>query len=479
MGNQLKAATGLLLVAVALILPSFVYGPSALDSGPYNYAWTRQFAEAFARGELYPRWMPDSFRGLGSPTFFFYPPLAFYVSGLIDLAGASTWQAINLAAVVFLWASGLTMWLWLKDKSARPLLWACLYMAAPYHLADFYNRAALAEFAAYAWLPLIAMGLERRPRLLAVAFAGLICTHLPMAVLCGVFLIGPLVAAKLARREPVVGDLGAGLAALMLSAIYLLPALSLQRYVSIAALWSADFRPSGMSVWFGNVPKVHVATAAAAVALAAALAWTARREPRPLFWALLAMGLAVLAAGVAPWIWALPVLERVQFPYRLLTLAEFTVVAGLAVSPPVRSLLRSPLTLGAFAWAFALTYNVGIAGKMLLADASAYRSYIERELPDAPEYLPAGVAPAGLSMRSRYPDVERFLPADRFNFPTWRVVADGRPVAAAGPTIPVGSQVVRRTLPVEMIGGALSGLGLLVLLAWALVDRRKGRSPAG
>jgi hypothetical protein len=477
MGNQLRAAIALLLMAGVLILPSFVYGPSAADSGPYNYAWTRQFAEAFARGELYPRWMPDSFRGLGSPTFFFYPPLAFYVSGLIDLAGASTWQAINIAAVAFLWASGLTMWLWLRDKSGRPLLWACLYMVAPYHLADFYIRAALAEFAAYAWLPLIVMGFENRPRLLAVAFAGLVCTHLPMAVLCGVFLIGPLIVAKLARREPIGADLAAGVVALILSAIYLLPALTLQRYVSMAALWSADFRPGGMSVWFSNMPRVHVAAAGGVAVLAASLAWTARGSALPRFWALLALATALLAAGVVPWIWALPVLEKVQFPYRLLTVAEFAAVAGLALHTPTASLIRSPLRVGVFACAFALTYNLGIAGKMLRADATTRRAYIERELPDAPEYMPPGAAPSGLSMRSRYPDVERFLPADRFNFPIWQVIVDGRGVTPSGPTIPVGSKVVRRALPVETIGSALSGLGLIALLAWAFVDRRRTSRP--
>ena len=473
MRNQLKSVAALLLVAIVLVLPSFAWGPNALDSGPYNYVWTHQFAEAFARGELYPRWMPDSFRGLGSPAFFFYPPLAFYVSGLIELAGAPTWQAINIAAVAFLWASGLTMWLWLKDRSTRPLLWAGVYMAASYHLADFYIRAALAEFAAYAWLPLVAMGLDRRPRLLAVAFAGLICTHLPTAVLCGVFMVAPLVVAKLVRRERIVDDALAGAAAIGLSAIYLLPALTLQRYVSMAELWSADFRPSGMSVWAGNVRDYHLATAAAIALLALGVALSARRPAASWIWPGMAIGCAGLAVGVAPWVWSAPLLDKVQFPYRLLGVAEFALATTLALwGPTLRTLFQPVAAVGVFAWIAAWTFNAGIGEKMIRRDSRPERAYVERELPDAPEYMPAGAAPPGLSMRSRYPAVERFLPADRFNFPIWRVVERGRPVAVTGPTIPVGAHVTRQVLPVERIGAGVSCFSLLLVLAWGFVARR-------
>ncbi|HEX7947258.1 MAG TPA: hypothetical protein VF495_21515 [Phenylobacterium sp.] len=465
------------LAAAGLMLPSLIFGPSALDSGPYNYTWTRQFADALGRGELYPRWMSDSFQGLGSPTFFFYPPLAFYLTGLIDLAGASTWQAISLAGLLLIWASGLAMWFWIRSKSKRPVLWACLYMAAPYHLADFYIRAALAEFAAYAWLPLIVMGIDRRPRLLAVAFAGLVCTHLPTAVLCTAFLIGPLEVAKLVKRKPIGGDLIAGLVGLALSAIYLLPALTLQRYVSIEALFDVGFRPAEMSVWFRNLPLVHVATAGGVMALAAAVIWQDRSMGAPRGWAMMAMVCAALAVGLVPGLWALPVLEKVQFPYRLLSVAEFAVVTAIALRLE-NAAAGLAIRLGLYALLFAWVLNVAAATEigLLHRDASAYRA-IERSLPDAPEYLPAGAAPKGLGY-NRDPQVHRFLPADRFNFPIWRMVQDGRENKVVGYTIPLGATVVRRALPIETAGAALSCLGALFLLAWAALARRR-QGPAG
>ena len=101
------------------------------------------------------------------------------------------------------------MYLWLKDKTHFAALGACLYMAAPYHLGDFYVRAALAEFAGFVWLPLIALALEAQPKrwaapLLALAFAGLLVSHLPMAVLATCFLIGPMVIMR-AWREKTLG----------------------------------------------------------------------------------------------------------------------------------------------------------------------------------------------------------------------------------------------------------------------------------
>jgi len=107
-------------------------------------------------GTLYPRWFPDSFEGLGSTTFYFYPPLAFWLKGALAALGLGASHAVALAATAFSAASGLAMYGWLKDRASRPLWWAVIYMSAPYQLYDFYLRGALAEYASHMWFPLIA-----------------------------------------------------------------------------------------------------------------------------------------------------------------------------------------------------------------------------------------------------------------------------------------------------------------------------------
>ena len=92
---------------------------------------------------------------------------------------------------------------WLARETGTrtaPLVGAIVYMAAPYHLLDLYVRGAFAEFAGYAVLPLLMLAIRRladRPRaapvLLAVAYAALLLTHLPTALLISVAVIPPYV----------------------------------------------------------------------------------------------------------------------------------------------------------------------------------------------------------------------------------------------------------------------------------------------
>src|ERR1041385_8105686 len=69
----------LLALALALVM-RLGLGPTGIhDSLSIYWIWADQFTPALAHGNLYPRWMPASDAGLGTPVFYYYPPLAFYV----------------------------------------------------------------------------------------------------------------------------------------------------------------------------------------------------------------------------------------------------------------------------------------------------------------------------------------------------------------------------------------------------------------
>ena len=326
-----RVFAGVVLVAMLLMAPSLIWGPPVLDSGAFNYSWTQQFGEALARGEFYPRFLPGSYSGFGSPAFYFYPPIAFYVSGGLHTLGLSVEQAINGAALVAMLACRLTMSTWLRFKGLSPW-WALLYMAGPYHLTDWYYRAALAEFASYAWLPLIALAIEAQPRrwampLLAVSLAGLTMTHLPMAVLASVALIMPMV---LTRRRFIAAYAVAGTIGLGMSAIYLLPALTLQDRVSMAAvMWSGLYDASSWAPWGPQDTAWIWPLALAPCALALG---------RRTFWSVLTLVGAAMALTLVPFVWDLPILRQVQFPWRLLALVEFSAVTAVAVHKPKSAL---------------------------------------------------------------------------------------------------------------------------------------------
>lgn len=41
----------------------------------FHFNWSKYFSQQFWSGELYPRWLLGMNSGLGSPSFFFYPPI--------------------------------------------------------------------------------------------------------------------------------------------------------------------------------------------------------------------------------------------------------------------------------------------------------------------------------------------------------------------------------------------------------------------
>src|SRR5882724_11441803 len=135
----------LLLAAVVLMAPSLALGTLISHSSPQNLTWASQFSEQFRAGVLYPRWMPDSFDGLGSPAFYFYPPVPFWIDALVSVATANLLSVpyrLAVTTALILFVSGVTMHAWLRQTTASAtaaLVGAVAYMAAPYHLLDHYT----------------------------------------------------------------------------------------------------------------------------------------------------------------------------------------------------------------------------------------------------------------------------------------------------------------------------------------------------
>lgn len=93
--------THLLAIAgtgVVLTLPVLILGvPFFSDDGVAHAMWYTHFSEQLFSGDLYPRWLVNMNAGLGSPVFFFYPPVPFFLTGvLLPAAGG-----LNLATFGF------------------------------------------------------------------------------------------------------------------------------------------------------------------------------------------------------------------------------------------------------------------------------------------------------------------------------------------------------------------------------------------
>src|SRR5882724_4285220 len=183
----------LALVAAATMAPMLVWGiPSNRDLSNH-FRFALPFHEALRSGHFYPGWLADANHGFGDASFRFYPPALYYLLALTrTLAG--NWYAatiITFSALSVMGAVGIYFWA-REFGSSEMAMWAgILYSVAPYHLNQFFQAVMLAEFAGAAVLPFAFAFTERVCRRrrkrdvagLAAAYAVLILTHLPLAVI--------------------------------------------------------------------------------------------------------------------------------------------------------------------------------------------------------------------------------------------------------------------------------------------------------
>jgi hypothetical protein len=478
-------------VGLLLITPAMLSQPMTHDSFWIDRVWADQFTSELSRGSLYPRWLPRSHGGLGSPVLYYYPPLAFYLTGLFGLVGLQTYASIIGTFLTGFVASGLAMYAWLKGNSRAPLFGSLLFMAAPYHVLDFYSRGAIAEFIAIAFIPLVALGLRRasegRLILCTIAYAGLILTHLPVALLVSLFLVAPY-SLCLCRHEPrhltrIALPLSLGLA---ISAVYLLPAIALAPYRDGALLWRVQgFRPEDWSLlrWGQTAPPPEAKLFMTIIILSllqptVVLLFGSQRR-----WSLWAGFCLLMAAALVPVIWQAPLLRSVQFPFRMLPLAEFALATGIAHVTLPRVIVYAA-TLPMFA--LSTISSVGQHGRT----GPPMPKYLMAQYVDVPENLPPGNRPFSWPSYwaltvARSHTVPLQLGGQTvepvFYFPAWQVWCQGqRALTAPEATTKLltykGMGCKRRlgrTIP-ERIGTAISLTALLVLLS--LVAFRSRRS---
>lgn len=395
-GVKLRPILFIFAVSLVLGLPMLLFGPLVDGHDFYEHLnFTKHFSEQLWSGDLYPRWLVGMNHGLGSPSYFVFPPLPAYVATLLQPPGSLLhFNAFNVATFLPLFGSGICAFLWLHTTVSRKIAAACaaLYMLMPYHLAiDFYRRCAIPECWAFVWMPLIlyftnrvVAGKQRAIAGLAVAYALMIFSHL---VTLAMFFPIPLALTIIwCPREQrfrsfirvcAAMALGAGI-----SAVYLLSGLANAKYIPASRLVSRDFYQvpnqilsfgKGLFVhsldgWFQflqavswtAVSMILLATICGVVALRAG----PRHSRRTVIWWIAVCYISVLMMSrISSPLWtSFPRLQQaVQFPWRLNAILCLGSVALLATClsnlPRDRGLARSLVLYGtaliAVTWLFA------------------------------------------------------------------------------------------------------------------------------
>lgn len=421
----------LLIVAVgtAFSLPMLIWGISHGMSHLYNISWTYEFNRLFRAGVLYPRWMDGLNNGVGSLAFWIYAPLPFFVnalSGGLLCSGCAPTTQVAIGEWLLLLGSGLAFFKLAREQAG---LWPALvgsvfYMLAPYHFEiDLWRRQAIGEFAAYVFMPLVVLYFQRSvagggPRSLAagaLAYAALVLSHLPAAVLFSLSL--PLLALFHLRAQPWWRPFailaGMVLLGLGLASIYLLPALSIQAIDIYShtgfhpwhyyANWffldgrdapDQEFNGRLTAIWLGN-------TIAAMLLFVAARGSGGAGRQRELWWWLTACALvAFMVTAPSRFVWELlPFLQQVQFPWRIMVVTDLA-LAMLGVYA-LDVLLRSPTRLRyqLVAVAAAVLVVIGLGDWRAFKNISLFYGPQEGILDaralkvgtDTPEYMPMWV----------------------------------------------------------------------------------------
>jgi hypothetical protein len=390
-GNKYTIILHILLIGcIALLAVGFhiVYGYPTGHSYHYNAQWATGFLGQLLSGDVYPRWLVNYPAGLGSPIFYFYAPAPFYLVsfGFLFCQDCSVEQLLLFGHWAIFALSGAAFYVWMSGLTDRrvALFLAGLYILLPYHYLDVEVRNSLGESMAYIWMPLILLGLRHLTSsrysiaLTALAYAGLIFSHLPSAMLFTPIMVifSYALADRFMLGATTIKLLSTGLLGVALSAIYMVPALMLRDYMAPDHWVSAGgprFFPENWLL-FGDAEIPHIFKVRILSALitssmlgvlgvgGALFVWRMHRSRDVSFSsgqkAILTAALLSLAVcwfmmtAASQWLWTnLDVLRQVQFPWRVGPIIDFcgATLFGIAiwhVLKTVREHRSTPRALG-------------------------------------------------------------------------------------------------------------------------------------
>jgi hypothetical protein len=152
-----------------------------------------QIDHLWSQGILYARWAPDMGWGYGYPVFNFYPPLSYFVAGLIARLGFGITPGVRIALALTFLMAGLGMYVLARDffREEAAVIAAVAAMYAPYVAYNPLYRGALPEAMGWALLPWAGWAVGRAVRTGrrgwmvagALIFGALLVTHSVAAVI--------------------------------------------------------------------------------------------------------------------------------------------------------------------------------------------------------------------------------------------------------------------------------------------------------
>lgn len=189
------------------ILPLFnLMTPGIMDAhdAPDHVGRIANFYQSLTEGTILPRWAGNLNWGYGHPILMFLYPFPSYLASLFHFLGITLVDSVKLVFAVSYVASIMAFFLWagLAWNPLAGFVGAILYGFAPYRFVDLYVRGALGEHVAFAFAPVILLGLIGLAKqkhwagwCLTLGLTGLLLSHnavslmlMPLVLLYGIYL---------------------------------------------------------------------------------------------------------------------------------------------------------------------------------------------------------------------------------------------------------------------------------------------------
>lgn len=185
-------------VALCICIPLFSKNMDiSRDDGIQHICRIIGSKSSIKTGNIFPVIMAGFCNGFGYSWDLFYSPLTASLPLIFTLFTSSYVMCLKLFMLFTMFLSGIFMYklVYTISKSHKAAVFSGLiYITAPYHLTDLYNRIAIAELASFVFLPIVFTGVYdlinkkgKKAYYISIGAIGLILSHNVLAVYAAIF----------------------------------------------------------------------------------------------------------------------------------------------------------------------------------------------------------------------------------------------------------------------------------------------------
>ena len=354
----------LLVMTLISVIPVFVPGVVFGHDVQFHINRIEGMAQGILNGDFLLRIHPDALNSYGYPFSIYYGNLLLYIPAFLRVLGFSVSFAYEAYIVIISFWTSLVSYVCLKKIFGRDeiaLLGALVYVTSSYRMVDVFVRAALGEYTAFMYMPIIVLAIYRiytedvsdgrrymkNAIWLALGMTGLIQCHVLSTEMVAIFIaiVCILFFKKTIRWRTILAYLAAVAITVLMNLFFLVPLIDYYLNVDVAinAIEELYIRHKGAYLgqyfmFFENVfgtinggIRNRMSLTPGAVLMATALIWCfyVMKGKKDVFANVMGVLSAIalwMASNLFPWnsVVRIPLIGelfiQVQFPFRYLSI---------------------------------------------------------------------------------------------------------------------------------------------------------------